>query len=57
MIAGILSKLLRKIRLVAASDLAAASKLRYLRDVAIGFLDDSAAGKGYREYRLRGGRP
>jgi FkbM family methyltransferase len=55
MIAGILSKLFRKIRLVAASDLAAASKLRYLRDVAIGFLDDSAARKGYREYRLRGG--
>jgi FkbM family methyltransferase len=54
-IAETIRKLLRKIRLVAASDLVVASKLRYLSDVAIGFLGSSDTRKSRREYRLHGG--
>ena len=53
-IAGGLSRLLRKIRLVAASDLVLTDKFRYLRDIAIA-LFSPAARKGSRGYRLRGG--
>ena len=50
-----MAKLLRKIRQVAASDLVFADKFRYLRDLTIAFFG-SAARKGSREYRPRGGR-
>jgi FkbM family methyltransferase len=49
-----LSKLSRKIRLIAASDLLLADKFRYLLDGAIAFWGRRAR-NGSREYRLRGG--
>jgi FkbM family methyltransferase len=48
-----LSRLIRKILLVAGSELALADKLRYLRDRTIGCSRTNAE-RGYREYRIGG---
>jgi FkbM family methyltransferase len=53
--AELLGKLFHKIRLLAASDLALTSKVRYLYDVAIGVRADSAVRRRRRIYRLCGG--
>lgn len=51
-----LSRLIRKVLLVAGSDLALADKLRYLHDRTIRFSRPNA-GRGYREYRIGGTVP
>jgi FkbM family methyltransferase len=54
-IARLLPRFVRKIRLIAASDLAIMDKFRYLRDLAAQYLNPGARRTKRRDYRLRNG--